>query len=118
MEGAHCYADPACDPATQHLALPVLEVAHPASEAITGGFVYRGPVMPDLAALSTYFYGDEVTGYIRTVQVTAGVASGGQDVTALLGVNPGSPSSFGEDGCGELYVVSYGGAVHRFVPGP
>ena len=40
-----------------------------------------------------------------------------QDVTATLGVS-GRVSSFGEDGCGELYLVQYGGEIRKIVPGP
>jgi hypothetical protein len=55
---------------------------------------------------------------VRTFRVVMGRATSPQDVTADLGVSVGNVSSFGEDGCGELYVVSYGGAIHKLVPGP
>jgi glucose/arabinose dehydrogenase len=118
MEGTHCYAAPACDAATQGLALPVIEYGHAVGQSVTGGYVYRGPVMPDLAATGTYFYADFGSGFVRTMRMVGGVATAAQDVTGQLGLSPGNVSSFGEDGCGELYVVSYGGAVHKLVPGP
>ncbi|HEY7724535.1 MAG TPA: PQQ-dependent sugar dehydrogenase [Anaeromyxobacteraceae bacterium] len=117
MEGTHCYAAPGCDPAAQGLALPILEYGHGEGQSVTGGHVYRGPVMPDLAATGTYFYADFYA-FVRTFRVVMGRATSPQDVTADLGVSVGNVSSFGEDGCGELYVVSYGGAIHKLVPGP
>ena len=116
MEATHCYGATSCSSAG--LAPPVLEYGHAEGQSITGGYVYRGRVMPDLAATGTYFYADFETGFVRTVRVVGGAAGTPQDVTGQLGVSAGSVSSFGEDGCGELYVVSYGGAIHQLVPGP
>jgi len=116
MEATHCYGAASCS--TAGLALPVLEYGHGEGQSITGGYVYRGRVMPDLAATGTYFYADFETGFVRTVRVVGGAAGTPQDVTAQLGVSVGNVSSFGEDGCGELYLVSYGGAIHQLVPGP
>jgi glucose/arabinose dehydrogenase len=115
MEGTHCYAAPGCDAAAQGLALPILEYGHGEGQSVTGGYVYRGPAMP--AATGTYFYADFYT-FVRTFRVAMGQATSPQDVTGQLGVSVGNVSSFGEDGCGELYVVSYGGAIHKLVPGP
>ncbi len=117
MEGTHCYAAPGCDAAAQGLALPIVEYGHGEGQSVTGGYVYRGRVMPDLAATGTYFYADFYT-FVRTVRVVGGLATSPQDITGQLGVTVGNVSSFGEDGCGELYVVSYGGAIHELVPGP
>ncbi len=116
MEGMHCYGAATCN--TAGLALPIAEYDHGEGLAITGGHVYRGGVMPDLAATGTYFYADFYSGFVRTFRVVGGAATSPEDVTAQLGVAVGNVSSFGEDGCGELYVVSYGGAIHELVPGP
>ena len=71
--------------------------------------------MPDLRG--TYFYGDYVTSFIRSFEVSLGVAINHQDVTGNIGVSA-YPSSFGEDARGELYLVNHGGSVYRLVPSP
>jgi hypothetical protein len=115
MEGTHCFK-PATGCSATGLALPILEYSHAEGVAVVGGFVYRGVTMPDLAATGTYFYGD-LNGWVKTLRVVGGAATAVQDVSSLLGVS-GNLSSFGEDGCGELYVVEYGGEVRKVVPGP
>ena len=116
MEGAHCYSPPALC-ATAGLTLPIAEYPHPTGEAITGGFVYRGAAMPGLAASGTYFYADFYAGFVRTLRVAGGVATEPRDVSAAFpGV--GNVASFGEDGRGELYLVSYDGTIRKLVPAP
>ena len=111
MEGFHCYGTTTCN--QTGLALPVLEYDHGQGCSITGGFVYRGPVMPDLAATGTYFYADYCSGWVRSFQIAGGAATSlAQRFSGL-----GSITSFGEDGCGELYVVTSGGVL-RLAPGP
>ncbi len=110
MEGSHCYGAPGCNPAG--LALPVVEYGHDQGCSITGGFVYRGAVMPDLAASGTYFYADYCGGWVRSVRVAGGVATNQQQPFSGLG----SIYSFGEDGCGEIHVLASGGAVWRLAP--
>ncbi len=116
MEGTHCYA-PASGCDTTGKSLPIAEYSHAEGTAVTGGFVYRGVAMPDLAATGTYFYADFGSGFVRTLRMVAGVASEQHDVSAAF-AGAGNVSSFGEDGCGELYVVSYGGAILKLVPAP
>jgi hypothetical protein len=116
MEGTHCYS-PATGCDTAGKALPIVEYSHAEGVSISGGFVYRGVAMPDLAATGTYFYADFGSGFVRTLRVEGGVAVGQQDVSAAF-PGAGNVSSFGEDGCGELYVVSYGGEIRKVVPAP
>lgn len=52
MEGLHCYEPPVACTQTG-LTLPVLEYDHGQGCSVTGGYVYRGCKMPDLAG--TYF---------------------------------------------------------------
>ncbi len=111
MEGDHCYGATTCNQAG--LSLPVLEYDHSQGCAVTGGFVYRGPVMPDLAATGTYFYADYCGGWVRSFQIAGGAATNPTPRFSGLG----NVTSFGEDGCGELYVVTTDG-VSRLAPGP
>ncbi|MEO8430683.1 MAG: PQQ-dependent sugar dehydrogenase [Acidobacteriota bacterium] len=68
---------------------PVFEYTHGAGCSITGGYVYRGTLMP--AFVGSYFYGDYCT---RTIWANAGV----------LSPSPANITTFGEDAAGELYV--------------
>jgi hypothetical protein len=136
-EGRHCY-EPAPGCLTDGTS-PVLEYcnfanpdptcasdptgvpAHPAGCSVTGGFVYRGCAMPDVAG--RYFYSDACNGFIRSFKGVVG--SNAQNLAHHTGdVDPPGPlsiggvSSFGEDARGELYIVDYsGGEVFRLVPG-
>lgn len=111
MEGDHCYGAATCD--RTGLTPPVLEYDHGQGCSVTGGFVYRGVVMPDLAASGTYFHADYCGGWVRSVQVVGGVATNPrQPFTGL-----GNVYSFGEDGCGEVYLLA-GGEVWRIAPAP
>ena len=105
---------------------PVLQYSHSQGCSVTGGYVYRGCAMPDLAG--TYFYSDICTAFIRTFEgVSGGVAQNQQNRTTDLapggGLSIGGVSSFGEDARGELYIVDYGGGangqgeIYRIVPG-
>lgn len=114
MEGLHCFSPPAgC--AVAGKTLPILEYSHDEGSSVTGGFVYRGTAMPDLAATGTYFYADFGTGFVRTLRVVAGVAVDRRDASAAF-PGAGNISSFGEDAGGELYVVSYDGTIRKLVP--
>jgi glucose/arabinose dehydrogenase len=105
---------------------PVLEYDHSQGCSITGGYVYRGCAMPDLAG--TYFYSDICSAFVRTFKgVSGGVAQNLDDRTTDVapggGLSIGGVSSFGEDARGELYIVDYGGGsdgqgeVYKLVPG-
>jgi glucose/arabinose dehydrogenase len=109
MEGPDCYNPPSgCS--TAGLTLPVYSYDHGAGCSITGGYVYRGSTFPALAG--RYFFGDYCSGWIRSFVFQNGAPVGVQDHTAEVGTLS-QISSFGEDGAGELYVVSLGGTVYR-----
>jgi hypothetical protein len=119
VEGnGHCYpSGSGCD--QTGMTLPIHEYDHSEGCSITGGNVYRGCKMPDLRG--TYFYSDYCSAWVRTFEVSSGVATNHQDRTADLessGVSINSVSSFGEDARGEMYIVDLGGEVFRIVPGP
>ena len=77
---------------------------------MSGGYVYRGSDSPDLQG--RYFYGDFCSGWIRSFVMSDGVATDLQDHSADIDKVP-NLASFGEDGAGELYVVSLGGTVYH-----
>lgn len=119
MEGTRCFHLADCDPADY--TSPVLTYSHAAPEddpeavaglSITGGYVYRGSEIPEIAG--TYFYSDWVSQWIRGFKFVNGQVTEDRDWTADLGGPVGSVTSFGLDGFGELYVTTYEGGVYRF----
>lgn len=111
MEGRHCYASAQCD--RTGLALPVLEYGHGGGAcAVTGGYVYRGTAIPELAG--HYFYADYCQGFVRSFRIENGAAVDRFDWPTLR--PGGTVTSFGEDAAGELYVVTGEGGVFKIVP--
>lgn len=112
-EGLHCFR-PAegCD--TGGLTLPVLEVAHgdAGTCSITGGLVYRGEAIPEIAG--HYFYSDYCGGYLRSFRYEDGEAADQTDWTDQVGI-AGNVTGFGIDPASEMYVTTTD-AVLRVVP--
>ena len=119
MEGMHCYPPGATCNQTG-LTLPVVEYDHQAGCSVTGGYVYRGGLLPELAG--TYFYGDYCTGIVRSFKILNGSAVDEKDWTAALRTEAGGAmqglSSFGLDAAGELYLVLLSGEVYRLTKRP
>jgi glucose/arabinose dehydrogenase len=120
MEGTHCFdADTGADQDScdRHgLTLPVAEYPHDEGCSITGGFVYRGKALPDLAG--TYFYADYCTGLLRSFRWSpAGIRDHWTWKAAIdhAGVLQ-QVSSFGVDSDGELYIVELTGTIYELVP--
>ncbi len=86
---------------------PVAEYSHPEGGcSVTGGYVYRGS-MPEWNGI--YLYGDYCTGMIWGLIRT----EGGWQHQLLFDLDV-TITSFGQDGSGELYLVSDNGEVLRF----
>lgn len=107
-EGNHCYR-PSSGCSMQGLTLPVLEYGHSDGCSITGGYVYRGKRIPEVAG--HYFYSDYCSGWVRSFRYQNGSAAD-QRRWDLPGV--GNVLSFGEDAESELYLLSDNGTVYRF----
>lgn len=107
-EGAHCF-DPPSGCATDSTD-PVAEYSRNVGASITGGYVYRGSAIPDLAGY--YVFGDYISGALLGV-----TADSQPTVTPEALLDTGmNISTFAEDVDGELYVVDYGtGTLHRIV---
>ena len=89
---------------------PIFEYSHSGGNCtIIGGYVARDPSLGDL--VGRYIYTDLCVGQIRSL--VPGVPDASDDRSEGLSVD--QPSSFGEDACGRLYVVSLNGPVYRFV---
>jgi len=129
-EGVQCSTDLSCPgkfcPAsTAGFTMPVVTYTHADGCSITGGYVYRGCAMPDLAG--TYFYSDYCGGFVRTFEFAGGVATNQTDRSADVvpgGGNFANVTTFGEDARGEMYIAEQGacatatGTVYKLVPQP
>jgi glucose/arabinose dehydrogenase len=113
MEGLHCFNTlnfsvplPTCN--QTGLTLPVVEYNHTQGDcSVTGGFVYRGNLHPQVQGI--YFYGDFCTGRIWGLKRNGTVWQNNLLLDAPLGI-----SSFGEDEAGELYLTDYAaGDIYR-----
>lgn len=117
-EGMHDFDfDDDCPNAT--LVEPIHEYSHALGCSITGGYVYRGCAIPDLAG--TYFFADYCAGTIWSLRYSGGVVSDFTNRTAELdpagALAIGDITSFGEDALGEIYITDQpGGEVFKIVP--
>ncbi len=109
MEGRHCFNPATCNPAG--LDIPVVEYDHDDGCSVIGGFVYRGSEVPGMAG--HYFYSDLCSAFIRTFRFANGAA---HDQREWSTPDLGNVLSFGEDGAGELYVLSSNGTVYKIQP--
>jgi glucose/arabinose dehydrogenase len=115
-EGFHAFGPKGSGPNEQFID-PIWEYHHDLGKSITGGAVYRGKRLPQLAG--HYVYADYVTNKIWALKYD----SSQNRVTANRPIiDPNVPiMSFGEDQDGELYFMTYsptGKGVYRFVETP
>ena len=140
-EGTHCNPNPSCpsDPSdcvvSGTYVGPIVDYCRASTPncntyfgaSVTGGYVYRGCRMGDLAG--TYFYADYVSSWVRTFRAptTCPSPNPAQIINRTNDLNPGaggsgnSITSFGEDAQGEVYIARRGttsttGEVYRIVP--
>jgi len=122
-EGAHDNVT-SRPPAFGPLIDPIHEYGRSSGGSITGGYIYRGALMP--SGRGRYFFGDFISSRVWSVALTVGSNGEAQvsdlrehtddfgGTSQLAGV-----SSFGIDADGELYVISYTrGVVFKLVGGP
>jgi glucose/arabinose dehydrogenase len=98
-------------PAYLPLTDPIFEYGRTEGQSITGGYVYRGRLLP-ASYRGRYFFADYIAGRVWSFalnQSGAGSASDLREHTSELGGSAvlGNVSSFGLDADGELYVISY-----------
>lgn len=92
---------------------PVVAQPHSAAASITGGLVYRGRRLPELAG--AYLYGDWVTGKVWALWHDGQALTKHEEIArSRLQI-----VCFGEDDDGELYLADYAaGGLYRLVPNP
>ncbi|MEX0800089.1 MAG: PQQ-dependent sugar dehydrogenase [Dehalococcoidia bacterium] len=109
-EGNAVFSDPSpgfpC-PSASTLKFPRAVYSHSEGCSITGGYVYRGPSMPELQGY--YVYGDFCSGRIW------GVAASGSSAPILLANTGKAISSFGELANGDIVVVTFNNAIYKLV---
>ncbi|HEV3338972.1 MAG TPA: PQQ-dependent sugar dehydrogenase [Pirellulales bacterium] len=110
-EGRHKFG-PRGSEARADLIDPIYEYHHDVGKSITGGHVYRGKRVPELAG--AYVYADYITGKVYALrydfsqkQVTANQPIEGNVLPVF---------SFGEDESGDVYYMTTQGFIHRFTP--
>lgn len=109
MEGDNCSTPSRCD--TAGLFIPQVSYARTQGIAVIGGYVYRGAAIPEMTG--RYFYSD-YTRWIRTF-VYNGEITQHYDWTRAIN-RPDTPVySFGVDGHGELYLLTFRD-VYKIVP--
>jgi glucose/arabinose dehydrogenase len=121
MEGAHCY-NPSSGCNQTGLVLPIQEYSHGGSPfrcSISGGAIYRGSLMADMAA--RYFYSDYCSGQTWSFRNQGGaVADFAEHTNELLtpqGSTLASLVAFGEDADGEVYIISQSpDVIYRIIP--
>jgi glucose/arabinose dehydrogenase len=116
MEGLHCYNATICD--TTFKKKPIWEYAQGSNNySVTGGYVYRGSLMP--ALYGKYIYGDYVSGRIWALNY-----DGINPTTNAIVIDRPSAvaqqktiSAFGVDRQNNIYVISYTeGKIYKIVP--
>jgi hypothetical protein len=88
---------------------PIWEYHHDIGKSVTGGHVYRGKKLPQLAGC--YLHADYVSGKLWALKVDDKF-----NVVAnyRIGGNVSPIMSFGEDEQGEAYYTTDGGQIYKF----
>jgi hypothetical protein len=111
-EGLTCYNAVTCN--QTGLQPPILDFQHVGGAcSITGGYVYRGSAIPEIAG--HYFYSDFCAGWLRSVRYEGGVAVDQKDWQLTFPLK--NVASFGQDFAGELYAIS-ANSIYKIVRGP
>jgi len=117
LEGTVCTGLSGCSCTNGALRAPIHEYDHTQGCSISGGVVYRGSAIPDLAG--TYFFADFCTSQIWSLEYDGSNVQNFTNRTAELQPQFGSINTitgFGEDASGEVYVLTYGGGVFKILP--
>ena len=88
---------------------PLIEHPHSEARSITGGIVYYGAKFPDLQG--AYIYGDYSTGKVWAARYDDGRATWHEIADTTLQI-----LGFADDPQGNIFLVDYGGQIHRLEP--
>jgi len=82
-------------------------------KSITGGYVYRGKVLPEL--VGAYVYGDYDTGRIWGLWEQEGRVVANGELIAVSQLSRLHISAFAENRDGELYILAFDGRIYRLI---
>jgi len=86
---------------------PVHTYTHSDGQSITGGYVYRGSMVPSLSG--AYLYADYVSGRIWALAWDGTQVVSNEEIGSVQ-----RPASFGEDLSGEVFICSFSsGTIHK-----
>ena len=108
-EGVHKFGLHGADPRAD-IVEPIWEYHHEIGKSITGGHVYRGKKLPELAGC--YLYADYVTGKVWALKYDESAKTVQANYTIRGNVMP--IMSFGEDEDGESYYTTDTGSIYGF----
>jgi hypothetical protein len=115
VEGNACY-NPSSGCNKSGLTAPLITYPNPGEgRSVVGGYVYRGSAIPTLQG--TYFYADFFSNWVKSFRLAGSTATDKREWTSSFG-SLNSISGFGQDGSGELYIVTISGTVYKFVAAP
>jgi len=120
-EGKRAYNTSGCLPQSSYIG-PVFSNGRNGGCSITGGYVYRGALIPSLQGY--YLFSDYCAGFVYAFR--AEDAAAGQLITPMptrldlrlesnSGFSVNNVISFGEDADGELYILDAGGSIYRII---
>ena len=107
MEGLHCF-EPLTGCIQTGLRAPVWEYNHNLGISVTGGFVYRGPTVPELTG--KYIFADFGSSRVWALTLNQ---FGGKPSNVQLFQASFNVSSFGVDQNNELYLCGFDNKIYR-----
>ncbi len=107
FEGSEQFSGSREGMARREMVFPIAEYGRSEGCSVTGGYVYRGQQLPDLAG--NYIFGDYCSGIVWTLTPQAD----GTWLRTVLMQAPSEITSFGEDADGEVYVIIRPGTIYR-----
>ncbi|MDA1229701.1 MAG: PQQ-dependent sugar dehydrogenase [Planctomycetota bacterium] len=121
-EAQHWFHPEGNDADRPELIDPIFEYHHEVGKSITGGLVYRGTRVPELAG--KYIYADYVSGLLWALEYDEATATvkANYSLTGIDGDGDGKAEklpvlSFGDDEAGDVYFTTPFGSLYRFRSG-
>lgn len=114
IEGPLCLPTSGAQCNLDRLIEPEITYQHgPGCNSITGGVVYRGTTHAE--HLGRYFYADFCQGWLRSLRANGGLSM--EPIEWETSIPVQRLTSFGVDGRGEVYAVSYAGELFKLGAG-